>query len=69
MEIKCLGFKGGAQQPRKILYRKALLYEYLTVGYNLIEALASLIAGKLANGIALTGFSLDSIVESLSGLY
>jgi divalent metal cation (Fe/Co/Zn/Cd) transporter len=51
----------------KPLFRKALRLEYFTVGYNILEAVASLIAGFLASSIALTGFGLDSIVESLSG--
>ena len=45
----------------------ALILSYLTVGYNLLEALASLLAGYLAGSVALTGFGLDSLVESLSG--
>lgn len=49
-------------------YRKALAYEYFTVGYNILEAAASMIAGRIANSIALFGFGLDSLVESLSGL-
>lgn len=49
-------------------YRRALTLEYFTVGYNIIEAIASIIAGGVANSISLVGFGLDSIVESLSGL-
>jgi len=49
-------------------YRHALTLEYFTVGYNILEAIASIIAGGVANSIALIGFGLDSIVESLSGL-
>ena len=49
------------------LYRKALYLEYFTVGYNLLEAFVSILFGSLANSIALIGFGLDSIVESLSG--
>jgi divalent metal cation (Fe/Co/Zn/Cd) transporter len=48
--------------------KKALKLEYFTVGYNLAEAAASLIAGALASSIALTGFGMDSILESLSGV-
>ncbi len=48
-------------------FKKALVLEYVTVGYNVLEAAASLAAGALASSIALTGFGLDSIVESLSG--
>jgi divalent metal cation (Fe/Co/Zn/Cd) transporter len=46
---------------------QALILSYLTLGYNLLEALASLLAGYLAGSVALTGFGLDSLVESLSG--
>ena len=50
------------------LYNRALWLEYLTVVYNLLEASLSLIFGRIAGSIALIGFGLDSIVESLSGL-
>ena len=49
------------------LYRKGLFLEYFTVGYNIIEAFASIVFGSIANSIALIGFGLDSVVESLSG--
>jgi divalent metal cation (Fe/Co/Zn/Cd) transporter len=49
------------------LHRRALLLSYFTVGYNVLEALVSLLAGYLAGSIALVGFGLDSMVESLSG--
>lgn len=48
-------------------YHRALRLEYFTVGYNILEAAASIIAGAFAGSIALVGFGLDSIVESLSG--
>jgi divalent metal cation (Fe/Co/Zn/Cd) transporter len=46
----------------------ALRLEYFTVVYNIVEAIASIIFGSVAGSIALVGFGLDSIVESLSGL-
>jgi len=49
------------------LYRRGLHLEYLTVGYNILEAVVSIVFGGLAGSIALIGFGLDSIVESLSG--
>jgi len=52
----------------KVLYRKALFLEYFTVAYNTVEAMIAIVFGKMANSIALIGFGLDSIVESLSGL-
>ncbi len=50
------------------LYKKALNLEYFTVGYNILEAILSILFGANAGSIALIGFGLDSIVESLSGL-
>ena len=50
------------------LYGKGLNLEYFTVGYNILEAIVSIVFGSIANSIALIGFGLDSIVESLSGL-
>ncbi len=50
------------------LYRKGLFLEYLTVAYNVLEAAASIVFGGMAGSIALVGFGLDSIIESLSGL-
>ncbi len=50
------------------LYRKGLRLEYFTVGYNVVEAVVSIIFGILAGSIALVAFGLDSVVESMSGL-
>ena len=50
-----------------VLHKKALLLSYFTVGYNILEGIASIFAGVLAGSIALIGFGLDSFVESLSG--
>lgn len=49
------------------LYRRALSLSYFTVGYNISEGIVSILAGLLADSIALVGFGLDSFVESLSG--
>ncbi len=50
------------------LFKRALFLEYFTIGYNLLEAFVSILFGSMANSIALIGFGLDSIVESLSGM-
>ena len=49
------------------LYRRGLFLEYFTIGYNVAEAALSIIFGAAAGSIALIGFGLDSIIESLSG--
>ena len=56
------------QEKMDRLFRRALFLEYFTVGYNLVEAFVSILFGSMANSIALIGFGLDSIVESLSGM-
>jgi len=50
------------------LYSRALWLSYFTVGYNIIEAIVSIAAGVFAGSIALIGFGLDSIMESLSAM-
>jgi cation diffusion facilitator family transporter len=50
------------------LFKKGLILEYFTVGYNIVEAVVSIVFGHIANSIALIGFGLDSVVESLSGM-
>jgi divalent metal cation (Fe/Co/Zn/Cd) transporter len=49
------------------LRRKALHLAYFTIAYNVVECVLALVAGALAGSIALVGFGLDSLVESLSG--
>lgn len=41
--------------------------EYLTIGWNVLEAVVSIGAGVLAGSIALVGFGVDSVIESTSG--
>jgi len=49
------------------LHLKALRLSYFTIAYNVVECILALVAGGLAGSIALVGFGLDSLVESLSG--
>jgi hypothetical protein len=46
---------------------RALLLSYITVGYNFVERVVSIVAGVLAGSAALLGFALNSFFESLSG--
>ncbi len=50
-----------------LLNDRARRLSYFTVGYNVLEGVASVVAGALAGSVALVGFGLDSFVESLSG--
>jgi cation diffusion facilitator family transporter len=48
-------------------HRKAFYRSVVTVAYNFLEGLISVLAGTVSGSIALIGFGLDSFVESLSG--
>ena len=52
---------------RGLLIRRARRLEYLTIGWNLLEALVAVGAGLAAGSAALVGFGLDSLIESASG--
>lgn len=49
------------------LVKKGLRLEYFTVSYNFLEAIVAILFGSIASSIALIGFGMDSIVETLSG--
>lgn len=59
---------GDSSGARQALLRRAVRLEYFTVGWNVLEALVALVAGWLASSIALEGFGLDSVIETVSGL-
>ncbi len=53
---------------RPELVRRGLRLEYLTIGWNCVEALVAIVSGAVAGSIALIGFGLDSIIEVSSGV-
>ena len=55
-------------EERARAVRRGQRLEYLTVGWNTVEALVSLIAGLSAGSIALIGFGYDSLIEVAAGL-
>jgi divalent metal cation (Fe/Co/Zn/Cd) transporter len=48
--------------------RRALTLSYVTVIYNVIEGLVSVVFAMMAGSPALLGFGIDSFVESFSGI-
>lgn len=48
---------------RPALVRRGLRLNYVTIAYNVVEALVSLVAGMLAGSVALVGFGADSVIE------
>jgi divalent metal cation (Fe/Co/Zn/Cd) transporter len=53
---------------RLVLMRRVRLFAAATITYNVIEAVASLWAGGVADSSALIGFGLDSVVEVASAV-
>jgi divalent metal cation (Fe/Co/Zn/Cd) transporter len=51
-----------------VLVRRALRLEWLTIGWNSLEAVIAAVAGVLSGSIALLGFGLDSVIEVSSGV-
>lgn len=48
---------------RAALVRRGLWLNYVTIGYNLLEAVISIVAGLVAGSVALVGFGFDSAIE------
>lgn len=55
-------------EPRAALVRRGMRLNYLTIGYNMLEAAASLVAGLMAGSVALVGFGFDSVIEVSASL-
>jgi len=53
---------------REVWLWKGVTLEYFTIGWNVVEAFVAVIAGWWAGSIALVGFGLDSVIESVSGV-
>lgn len=48
------------------LLRRALRINTFLVGYNAVEAVVAVVCGILAGSIALVGFGLDSVIETIA---
>jgi divalent metal cation (Fe/Co/Zn/Cd) transporter len=56
------------EADRPALIRRGLLLNYLTVGYNVLEAVISIAAGVVSGSVALVSFGVDSGIEVTSSL-
>jgi hypothetical protein len=57
-----------AIETRMALVRRGQVLSRLTLAYNSLEAVASIIAGMLAGSISLVGFGIDSVIEVSSSV-
>jgi hypothetical protein len=55
-------------EERAALVRRGLVLNALTMAYNVLEAIVSLIAGFVAGSVALVGFGADSLIEVSSSV-
>lgn len=53
----------GSLEARAGLVRRGLWLNYVTLGYNAIEAVVSIAAGVVSGSVALVGFGIDSAIE------
>lgn len=57
-----------ASIPRSVAVLRGRRLEYLTILWNSLEAIISIVAGIIAGSVALVGFGLDSVIEVSSGV-
>jgi cation diffusion facilitator family transporter len=55
------------QAARAVDLARGLRLEWVTIGWNCLEAVVAIGAGIVAGSIALVGFGLDSVIEVLAG--
>ncbi len=58
--------EAGRARERENLVLRGRRLEYITVAWNGFEAAVALISGLLAGSVALVGFGLDSVIETVS---
>jgi divalent metal cation (Fe/Co/Zn/Cd) transporter len=57
-----------AATERQALVRRGLLLNWVTLGYNALEAVVALAAGIAAGSVALVGFGVDSVIETTASV-
>jgi len=53
-------------QDRRSLVARGMTLNYVTIAYNVLEAIVSLVAGLVSNSVALVSFGFDSAIEVTS---
>ncbi|MDO8721527.1 MAG: cation transporter [Syntrophales bacterium] len=62
---ECSHCSSSVERTEHLLHGRKL--EYFTIGWNMVEAGVAIGAGCFADSIALVGFGVDSLIESISG--
>ena len=58
--------KSATPPDRAALVARGRRLEYLTIAWNAFEAIVALVSGLVAGSVALVGFGLDSVIETVS---
>lgn len=61
------GVRLGETVTCHVVRQRAVRLEYFTIAWNAVGAVVAIAAGVVAGSIALVGFGLDSVIETLSG--
>src|SRR5512134_642804 len=56
-----------SESPSRSAVRQGRRLEYLTLGWNAVEAVVAIGSGAMAGSTSLVGFGIDSVIESMSG--
>ena len=57
------GVAAAGAATRRMLARRGITLEYLTLGWNVVGTAVSILAALAAGSVALAGFGLDSLIE------
>jgi lysylphosphatidylglycerol synthetase-like protein (DUF2156 family) len=57
------GAASAGSATRRMLVRRGLTLEYLTLSWNVVGTAVSILAAVAAGSVALAGFGLDSLIE------
>jgi divalent metal cation (Fe/Co/Zn/Cd) transporter len=57
------GTAAAGSATRRMLIRRGLTLEYLTLSWNIVGTVVSIVAAVAAGSVALAGFGLDSLIE------
>jgi len=68
MEIVLMEASGTTPRQRDRMLARAHLLAVLTIGYNLVEGLVSMVLGGADETLALFGFGVDSFIEVISAV-
>lgn len=55
-------------ESRQELLQRGIRYEYASIGWNIVEGCVAVGAGVAAGSVALTGFGVDSFIETASAV-